>query len=164
MLPRVFSSGNVNGQIMMTVTSVFDLLIYCQSTYLCLLISKMKQMNLRGFDSWRMTGRSPGIQIGPVPCVIQMEVMRWRLLLPQAKAHFGSLTQSVSYLHVKMQYILAVHELDSLADLSHEHGARSFSQHEVLVYDSLEQFSTSYPGREDIQCITNIFIFLRRYE
>jgi hypothetical protein len=49
------------------------------------------------------------------------------------------------YLHVQVDDALLMYELDSLANLAHENGARPFRQDEIVVDDPLEQFAAFDP-------------------
>lgn len=54
-----------------------------------------------------------------------------------------------SHLHVKMKNVLPVHKLDTLAYLAHEDRACPLGQHEVFVYDTLEQLSAGNSGIDE---------------
>lgn len=46
------------------------------------------------------------------------------------------------HLHVEVEDVLEVDELDSFANLTHKDGTRSFRQHEIVVNDPLKQFAS----------------------
>ena len=48
----------------------------------------------------------------------------------------------IIHLHVQVEYVLSVHELNPFANLSHEYCAASLRQQKIIIDHTLEQFTT----------------------
>lgn len=64
------------------------------------------------------------------------------------------------YLHVEVENVLGVDELDALTDLADEHGARPLRQDEVVVDHAFEQLPAVHAVREAEECMNTIIIVI----
>ena len=65
---------------------------------------------------------------------------------PRCHQHWCTITwpRHQADLHVQVQHVLLVHEVDAGADLAHEDGARLLRQDVVVLNDTIEQLSALY--------------------